>query len=88
LRIFLITLILQYFDISESIILVRGFKIVDETCKSPNKVVIPIEHQVLVDVPDLVKSIREQDIIEDDHHNVETVGTGDGDLDDESGSQS
>ena len=27
-----------------------------------------------MDKPDIVKSIREQDIIEDDHHNVETIG--------------
>ena len=32
---------------------------------------------MLVDKPDLVKSIREQDIVEDDHHNVETIDRGD-----------
>ena len=32
---------------------------------------------MLVDQPDLVKSIREQDIVEDDHHNVETINRGD-----------
>ena len=42
-----------------------------------------LEHQVLVDQPDLVKSIREQDIVEDDHHNVETIDRGDGAEDDE-----
>ena len=42
-----------------------------------------VEHQVLVDKPDLVKSIREQDIVEDDHHNVETIDRGDDPEDDE-----
>lgn len=38
---------------------------------------------MLVDQPDLVKSIREQDIVEDDHHNVETIDRGDGADDDD-----
>jgi hypothetical protein len=38
---------------------------------------------VLVDQPDLVKSIREQDIVEDDHHNLETIDRGGGAEDDE-----
>jgi hypothetical protein len=37
---------------------------------------------VLVDQPDLVKSIREHDIVEDDHHNVETIDRG-GEADDD-----
>ena len=44
---------------------------------------IIIEHQVLVERPDLVKSIREQDIVEDDHHNVETIDRGEGDEDED-----
>jgi hypothetical protein len=32
-----------------------------------------LDHEVLVEKPDAVKSIREQDIVEDDHHNVETT---------------
>ena len=36
-----------------------------------------LEHEVLLDQPDLVKSVKESEIIEDDHHNVETVGTED-----------
>ena len=32
-----------------------------------------IAHEVLVEQPDIVQSIKESDIIEDDHHNVEDV---------------
>ncbi|TNV80569.1 hypothetical protein FGO68_gene12812 [Halteria grandinella] len=38
------------------------FKIVDETA-----------HEVLVEQPDIVESISESEIVEDDHHNVEDV---------------
>jgi hypothetical protein len=55
---------------------VSAFKIVDETGKWASRDLF-LEHQVLVDKPDLVKSIREQDIVEDDHHNVETINRGD-----------
>ena len=35
---------------------------------------------MLVDKPDIVESIKEEDINDDDHHNVETVGRGDGEV--------
>ncbi len=41
-----------------------------------------LEHQVLVEKPDLVEAIREQDIKDDDHHNVETVN-GNGEQEDD-----
>jgi len=31
---------------------------------------------VLVDKPDIVESIKESDIVEDDQHNVETIDRG------------
>ncbi len=43
-----------------------------------------IGHEVLVDKPDVIKSIKEADINEDDHHNVETTkNNSEGDSDDD-----
>ena len=42
-----------------------------------------IDHEVILDKPDAIQAIKESDINDDDHHNVETVFGSSNDTDDD-----